>query len=144
MHGKATHYADGRGDAFQLVADLCHVPGRFDTVESNPGTKADAYAYRQRIYRWRRTVLAILAHPDTKECAECLGALRPLMGRRFNKDWLDYTRFDVVPPDDTCPGWRVRGSVSRPMYGPDLTFADDPEALANLEDMKALIRAATS
>lgn len=145
MPAKPLHYADQRQDAIGLVADLCHVPGRYDVAYSNPGTKAEAYAYRHRIYRWRRVVLALLAHPGSKEAEKCLADLRPAMGRRFNKDWLDYTRFDIVAPADDNPlGWRVKGSVGRVMYGPDLTFADDPEALANLEDMKALIRAATS
>lgn len=132
------HYADQRNDAIALVADLAHTKSRDDAVWSNPGTKAEAYAYRHRIYRWRRTVLALLAHHDSKEARQVIDDLRPVMGPRFNKDWLDYTRFDVVPLDDTGL-YRVKGSIGRVMYGPDLVFADNPEHVAEVDEMRALL-----
>ena len=144
---RITNYKDNRLDAFLFIADLCTTPNRHDTIVSRPGSKASAFAFRQRIYMWRRSVLSLLAEPESKAAIDCLEYLQGAMGRRFNKDWLDYTRFDITneySKEDDSLLYRVKGSVSIPMYGPDLIFADDPAQLAAIDEAQALIRAATA
>ena len=105
-------------------------------VETGPVAKAAAFAFRQKLYKWR-TCAARAAAParDPAEAADEI--TRRAFARRAaeitadrawitlaihpfaaEKDWLDLTIFEVVP----MPGedaWRVRGRKVAPVFGAD-------------------------
>lgn len=134
MTGRPRDYRDAKRDITSFIHNLATVPGRHDTHTSSEGTKAEAFKFRQRLYGWRRSVLATLANPETKEAKECAQWLGN-QSKRITKDWLDYTKFHVREQANGM--FVVVGEVGRPMDGPDIRFNDQmPDLTETIELIK--------
>lgn len=125
-------------DSVSLLARLAQTPGRNDILmSSQPGSKAAAFKFRQRLYAWRRSVLDALVPPESDEARGTAAWLEHTFGPRVTKDWLDLTTFAVVAQPE---GWHVTARLREVMDGPDIRFADGRRA--DLADAAQLIREA--
>lgn len=136
-HHRRLDWKDSRTDTFAFFRALAGVPNHEDTIETKPLSKAEAFAFRQRLYAWRRSVLVDLADPDNPAQGTAIEWLKHAIGLRANKDWLDFTILQVLPVEEGR--YIVRGSITRPCYGPDIVFEDDPGRLADLDLMRQVI-----
>jgi len=101
---------------------------------SQPGTKSECFAFRQRLYAWRYQMFIALGDHDNAQYENNVKWLKDHLGPRGKLDWLDLTIFQVEPdptdsarwwkdpatgrtfvPDDAQ--WQVVGRFKRPMDG---------------------------
>ena len=122
-----------------FVYNLAHCERNGHTF-TQLGTKSECFDFRRRLYGWRHVVQEALANNDDKISKPCREWLAGLFGPRVTRDWFYLTRFDVLPAGGM---WQVRGSVRRPLCGPDIVFEDEttvtPETGADLDFMKDII-----
>ena len=139
-HHRRLDWKDTKSDMLWFMRGLAALPDRSGCFDSNHGTKAEVFAFRQRLYAWRRLVLEDLADPAAATRQQpALEWLKQSISPRVNKEWLDLVILQIVPFADGT--FTVRGSLSRPMCGPDIIFEDDPKRLANLDLMRQVVSA---
>jgi hypothetical protein len=132
------NWKDTKTDMLWYMRGLAALPSRLDTFDSNHGTKAEVFAFRQRLYAWRRLVLEDLADPANMAVQQpAVEWLRQAISPRVTKEWLDLVILQIVPFEDGS--FIVRGRLARPMCGPDIVFEDDPGRLADLDLMRQVV-----
>ena len=137
-HHRRLNWKDTKTDMLWFMRGLAALPSRFDTFDSNRGTKAEVFAFRQRLYAWRRLVLEDLADPSNAAVQQPAAKwLQQAISPRVTKEWLDLVILQIVPFEDGS--FTVRGRLARPMCGPDIIFEDDPGRLANLDLMRQVV-----
>jgi len=118
---------------------LMQVENPFDGGEhrSNPGSKSECFAFRQRLYAWRYQIFVLMADHNSETYKQHESWLLDKLGPRGTPEWLDCTIFQVEPDpvtveaaktwakDSTTGEWRplgalrwqVIGRFKRPMAG---------------------------
>lgn len=109
-------YRDVTQEVLTFMSDfLAQATVPSEPFPSNTANKAEAYAFRHAIYRWRLKVLEVLSLPGTPAAREAETWLSQAIGSRAaNKDWLDLTVFNVV---QSTSGWHVTARIRQPMAG---------------------------
>jgi hypothetical protein len=113
-------------DVIRFIYDAAHLPTRNDEIATPNLPKAIAYAFRKRLYYWKRSVLDTMAKVETDEQRECIAFVTNGCGKRVNAEWLNLLGFRV---DETGDGtYRVVAFLKPICYGPDIVFADQEAA----------------
>lgn len=120
-----------------FIGELARTAGRHDRVRSNPLDKARAFAFRARIYVWRRSVLDLLSRHN-EESRSCLEWLHSFLGPRVTAQWLELSIFQI---NQHGHDWFVEASIQTPCYGPDIRFEDSQEFKDDFASALALIKA---
>lgn len=115
------HYRDTPREVLDLFCQLS-IGGPGTTIHSTWDTAAAIHAFRNRIYRWRRSMLDVLSHTEKdnreeqEEALEWIDQVLPHPYHMFVKDFFYLTIFQIEEHPTDPKLFRLKGTIRKPLY----------------------------